>query len=136
MVCSGGSLGTITDLRPAFNTTYEEIASKVDKAAGLRDSFGANKAIIVDPTSGAEVVKTSTVVSSISDTDVFITRESAAGNEKIVSYANVKNQLAGAGKNIKTVLLGEAVSGSTPTAMACIQNSITNDVVPTLISNT
>jgi len=136
VVCSGGSLGTITDLRPAFNTTYEEIASKVDKAAGLRDSFGANKAIIVDPTSGAEVVKTSTVVSSISDTDVFITRESAAGNEKIVSYANVKNQLAGAGKNIKTVLLGEAVAGSTPTAMACIQNSIINDVVPTLTSNT
>ena len=124
MVCTGGSLGAITDLRPAFNTTYEEIGTKVDKAAGLRDSFGANKAIIVDPTSGAEVVKSSTVVSSISDTDVFITRESAAGNEKIVSYANVKNQLAAAGKNIKTVLLGEAISGSTPTAMAVIADSI------------
>ena len=124
MVCTGGSLGTITDLRPAFNTTYEEIGTKVDKAAGLRDSFGANKAIIVDPTSGTEVVKTSTVVSSIGDTDVFITRESAAGNEKIISYGNVKNQLAGAGKNVKSVLVGETISGTAPVSLAIIAGSI------------
>ena len=33
VVCSGGFLGAITDLRPAFNTTYEEIGTKVDKSA-------------------------------------------------------------------------------------------------------
>lgn len=33
VVCTGGNLSTITDLRPAFNTTYEEIGTKVDKAA-------------------------------------------------------------------------------------------------------
>lgn len=57
VVVAGGVIGVITDLRPSIATTYFEIATKLDKAAGLRDSIGLNKTIIVDRTTGVEAIK-------------------------------------------------------------------------------
>lgn len=77
MVCTGGSLGAITDLRPAFNTTYEEIGTKVDKAGGLRDTFGANKTVVVDRTAGAEVVKNVVDITQFASTDIVRLRQTS-----------------------------------------------------------
>ena len=77
VVCTGGSLGAITDLRPAFNTTYEEIGTKVDKAGGLRDTFGANKTVVVDRTAGAEVVKNVVDITQFASTDIVRLRQTS-----------------------------------------------------------
>lgn len=124
MVCTGGNLGTITDLRPAFNTTYEEIGTKLDKVAGMREGIGTGKTIIVDDTTGFEVIKNSTSVTSTNDTDVFITRDAPNGNEKKVTYLAIKNQLGSAGKYVRSIVLGEAISGTTPVPVAVIASSL------------
>lgn len=39
VVCAGGVITSVVDKRPAFFTTYGEIATKLDKSGGLRDTM-------------------------------------------------------------------------------------------------
>ncbi len=85
-----------------------------------RSGFPINKTVYVNPATGNEVVKDSTLGSSIGDTELILSRDPTTGNEKWTPFSNLKNHLGSAGKYVQTVPLGEAISAGVPTAMAVV----------------
>lgn len=92
VVVTAWAIWAIWDIRPGLNTTYWEITTKLDKAGGLRDTFGVNKTVIVDRTSGAEVVKNVVDITQFASTDVVRLRQTS-GDYADITMGNLSSVL-------------------------------------------
>lgn len=93
VVTSGGVIWTITDLRPAFSTTYWEIPTKLDKTGWLRDWMGASRQTLEIDATGAEVKKAIVDGSSITS-DETIRKRKADWTYEEIPYSVLENNLS------------------------------------------
>ena len=121
VVCSGGSITSIIDKRPAFFTTYAEIATKLDKTWGLRDGMGSSLQALEIDASGNEQKRSITIGSGVpSSTDLFSYINPSTRARSETTYLALKTDITSWGKYIQSVFLGEDISGTTSIPVAVV----------------
>lgn len=90
ITCAAWVITVITDKRPAFFTTYAEIASKLDKTGGLRDTMWASRGIMEVNVSGNEVKAAVVDGINISPTET-IRKRKADGTYEDVPYSFIQS---------------------------------------------
>lgn len=121
ITCAAWVITGIIDKRPAFFTTYAEIASKLDKTGGLRDGMGASLQSLEIDASGNEQKRSITVGSGVpANTDLISFSNPSTRAKTETTYLAFKTDVTTGGKYIQSVVLGEDISGTTNVPVAVV----------------